>query len=184
MKMRSLTLAVAAAALSLCAGISPASAALEKGAQAPVFSTMGALAGKEFRFDLSEALKKGPVVLYFFPKAFTTGCTLEARAFAEAMGQFRAAGASVIGMSNDDLATLKRFSTEECRDAFPVARANPGLIRAFDVALNRPGMPAGLTDRTSYVIAKNGRIAMVHSDLDWREHVARTLAAARALKGK
>jgi len=184
MKTRSLSLALTAAVLSLCAVITPATAALKKGAQAPVFSTMGALAGKEFRFDLAEALKKGPVVLYFYPKAFTSGCTQEAHAFAAAINDFRAAGASVVGMSNDDIETLKRFSTEACRDAFPVARANPGVVRAYDVALNRPGMPTGLTDRTSYVIAQNGRIVMVHSDLDWREHVAKTLAAVRALKGK
>ena len=157
-------------------------AALKQGAQAPLFSTNGALAGKTFHFDLSEALKKGPVVLYFYPKAFTQGCTLEAHAFAEAMDDFRAAGAQVIGMSNDDIETLKRFSTEACRDEFPVAQAVPGLIHAYDVELVREGVPSGMTDRTSYVIAQDGRIVMVHSDLDWRQHVAKTLAAVRALQ--
>lgn len=158
-----------------------AHAALKLGDEAPMFTTTGALAGKEFRFNLHDALAKGPVVLYFYPKAFTQGCTLEAHAFAEAMGDFRAAGAQVVGMSNDDIETLKRFSTEACRDEFPVARATPGLISAYDVALVRAGVPTGQTDRTSYVIAQDGRIVMVHSDLDWRQHVSLTLAAVRAL---
>lgn len=159
-----------------------AHAALKVGAEAPLFSSQGALAGRSFRFNLDEALKRGPVVLYFYPKAFTQGCTLEAHAFAEAMDDFRAAGAQVVGMSNDDVETLKRFSTEACRDEFPVARATPGLIRAYDVAMVREGVPNGLTDRVSYVIAPDGRITMVHSDRDWRQHVAKTLAAVRALK--
>ncbi|AKM09934.1 peroxiredoxin [Croceicoccus naphthovorans] len=172
----------AAAALAVLALPGTAAASLKKGAEAPMFSTTGALAGKSFRFTLSDALRKGPVVLYFYPKAFTQGCTLEAHAFAEAMDDFRAAGAQVVGMSNDDLETLKRFSTEACRDEFAVARAAPGLIKAYDVALRRDGADTGLTDRTSYVIAQDGRIVMVHSDMDWREHVSRTLAAVRALK--
>ena len=143
--------------------------------------TQGALAGRTFTFDLQQALRRGPVVLYFFPKAFTQGCTLEAHAFAEAMPNFRAAGAQVVGLSADDLSTLRQFSTEECRDAFPVAVASPATIRAFDVALQRGGQATGVSDRTSYVIAQDGRIVMVHSDLDWREHVRRTLAAVQAL---
>ena len=164
-----------AAALALAAG--PAHAALERGAAAPQVATVGALGGKSFSFDLRRALRDGPVVLYFYPKAFTQGCTLEAHAFAEAMPEFRAAGAQVIGLSADDLPTLRRFSTEECRDAFPVAHATARTIAAYDVAFGE----TGLANRTSYVIARDGRIVMVHSDLDYREHVARTLAAVRAL---
>jgi len=160
----------------------PGTAALPQGARAPALSTQGALAGKTFAFDLQRELRKGPVVLYFFPKAFTQGCTLEANAFAEAMDDYRAAGAQVVGLSADDLPTLQRFSTEECRDAFPVAIASPATIRAWDVAFKREGQDTGLSDRTSYVIGRDGRIVMVHSDLDWREHVSRTLAAVRALK--
>ncbi len=162
----------------------PAMAALSVGASAPAFAAKGALAGKDFTFDLKAALKNGPVVLYFYPKAFTQGCTLEAHAFAEAMPQFRAAGARVVGLSADDLPTLRRFSTEACRDAFPVAVASPALVKNYDVALKRDGVGTGLTDRTSYVIGQNGRIVMVHSDLDWREHVKLTLAAVKALKVK
>ncbi len=162
----------------------PAMAALPVGAQAPAFVTKGALAGKDFTFDLRAALAKGPVVLYFYPKAFTQGCTLEAHAFAEAMPEFRAAGAQVVGLSADDLPTLRRFSTEACRDAFPVAVANAVTIRGYDVALTRNGTQTGMTDRTSYVIGRNGRVVMVHSDLDWREHVKLTLAAVKTLKAK
>lgn len=162
----------------------PAMAALPVGANAPAFATQGALAGKDFTFDLKAALKNGPVVLYFYPKAFTQGCTLEAHAFAEAMPEFRAAGARVVGLSADDLPTLRRFSTEACRDAFPVATASPVLAKSYDVVLKRDGVNTGMTDRTSYVIGRNGRVVMVHSDLDWREHVKLTLAAVKALKAK
>jgi peroxiredoxin len=158
---------------------SPAAAALPTGTKAPNFVTTGAMAGKPFSLNLKKELKKGPVVLYFFPKAFTQGCTLEARAFSEASDQFRKAGAQVIGMSSDDVPTLKRFSVDACRNAFPVATATPATIAAYDVALkSKPG----LSDRTSYVIDRSGRIAFVHSDLDWSEHVAKTLAAVKALK--
>jgi thioredoxin-dependent peroxiredoxin len=157
----------------------PATAALPTGAPAPDFVTTGAVGGKAFKLHLAEQLRKGPVVLYFFPKAFTKGCTLEAHAFSEAAKDFRKAGARVIGMSADDLPTLKRFSVEACRNAFPVATATPDVIKSYDVALKQK---PELTDRTSYVIDRKGRIVFVHSDLEWSEHVSRTLAAVRALK--
>lgn len=156
----------------------PAAAELAEGAKAPTFSTQAALAGKEFGFSLSSALAKGPVVLYFYPKAFTSGCTLEANAFAEAMPQFKALGASVIGMSNDDIATLKRFSREECRDAFPVGVANAKVIAAYNVAMGS----SGLANRTSYVIGRDGKIVTVYSSGDYRGHVAKTLEAVRKLR--
>lgn len=159
----------------------PAWAALPVGARAPDFTTTGAIAGKPFRLNLKEQLRNGPVVLYFFPKAFTQGCTLEARAFSEAMDEFKKAGARVIGMSADDLPTLQKFSVEECRNAFPVATAKPEIIAAYDVALEQK---PGLTDRTSYVIARDGRIVFVHSQMDWSQHVQKTLAAVQALKRK
>lgn len=163
----------------------PASAELANGAKAPAFEAKGALAGKPFAFSLAKALKKGPVVLYFYPKAFTQGCTLEAHAFAEASGDFAAVGATVVGMSNDDIATLQKFSTEACRDKFAVAAASPAVIKAYDVDLKKPdGVSTGLTKRTSYVIARNGKVVMVHSDMDYRDHVKMTLAAVRKLKGK
>jgi peroxiredoxin len=172
---------ILAAGLALALPVS-ASAELVQGAKAPNFVVQGARGGKLFRVNLAEALKRGPVVLYFFPKAFTKGCTLEAHAFADASDEFRAAGATVIGMSNDDLPTLKRFSTEECRDKFAVAAATPAVVRAYDVDLiGKDGKSTGLTKRTSYVIGRNGRIAMVHSDLNYADHVKLTLAAVHKL---
>ena len=173
--MRKLLIGLAAAGLVA----SPALAALKIGARAPDFVTTGALAGKPFKIHLKDQLKKGPVVLYFFPKAFTKGCTAEAHAFSDATADFRKAGASVIGMSADDLPTLKKFSVEECRNAFPVATATPATQKAYDVAW---AAHPGITTRTSYVINRKGRVVMVHDDLDYSQHVARTLAAVRALK--
>ena len=166
-------------ALAISLFTSPLAAALPVGAKAPDFTTTGAIAGKPFKLELKDQLKNGPVVLYFFPKAFTKGCTLEAHAFSEATAEFKKAGARVIGMSADDLPTLKKFSVEECRNAFPVATATPATIKAYDVELKQK---PGLTDRTSYVIDRKGQIAFVHSDLDYSEHVAKTLAAVKALK--
>ncbi len=169
-------------ALALAAAIaSPAAAALPVGARAPNIVTTGAIAGKPFQLHLARELRKGPVVLYFYPKAFTKGCTLEANAFSEASAEFRKAGAQVIGLSADDLPTLKRFSVEACRSAFPVATASPATIRAYDVAMPIVGKVKNMSNRTSYVIGRNGRIAFVHSDLDWSQHVAKTLAAVKAL---
>ena len=172
--MRKLLTGLAAISLSF-----PAHAALQVGAKAPDFTTTGAVGGKPFRIELKDQLKNGPVVLYFFPKAFTSGCTAEAHAFSEAVGDFKKAGARVIGMSADNLDTLKKFSIEECRSAFPVATATPETIKAYDVALKQK---PSLADRTSYVIDRKGRIAFVHSDLDYSQHVAKTLAAVKALK--
>jgi peroxiredoxin Q/BCP len=163
----------------LGAAVTPAPAALPVGAKAPDFVTTGAVGGKPFKLRLASELKKGPVVLYFFPKAFTKGCTLEAHAFSENVAEFKKAGAEVIGMSADDLTTLQKFSVEECRSAFPVATATPATIKAYDVVLKQK---PELTDRTSYVIDRKGRIVFVHSDLDWSEHVSKTLAAVKALK--
>lgn len=156
-------------------------AALVERARAPNFSTQVALAGQVQGFALRAALRRGPVVLYFYPKAFTKGCTLETRAFAEAHDRFVAAGATVIGLSADDLPTLQRFSVEECRGKFPVGVATPGIIRAYDVSLGAGAGSAVMTSRTSYVIGQNGRIAMVHADSDYRDHVRLTLQAVEAM---
>jgi peroxiredoxin len=165
---------VAAATLS-----SPSFAALKVGAKAPDFTTTGAIGGKEFKLHLAQQLKKGPVVLYFFPKAFTSGCTAEAHAFSESIATFKKAGAQVVGMSADDLKTLHDFSAKECRSAFPVATATPAIQKAYDVAW---AAHPGITTRTSYVIGRNGKIVMVHDDLDFSQHVAKTLAAVKSLQ--
>ncbi|RVT43481.1 peroxiredoxin [Sphingobium algorifonticola] len=156
-----------------------ASAALPVGAKAPDFTTRGALAGKIRTINLAQELKKGPVVLYFFPAAFTPGCTAEAREFAEATDAFKKAGATVIGLSADPVDKLAKFSVEECRNKFTVASAGPGVISGYDVALPQR---AGMSNRTSYVIAKTGRVAYVHSDMSYTAHVKNTLAAVQAMK--
>ena len=161
-----------------------ANAELAAGAKAPNFTARGALGGKLFLVNLAQALRKGPVVLYFYPKAFTQGCTLEAHAFAEASADFHAAGATVIGLSNDDFPTLQRFSTEACRDKFAVASASAAVVKAYDVDLVRDGKSTGYTKRTSYVIGQDGTIKLVHSDMDYKDHVRTTLAAVQALKAK
>ena len=174
---------ILAAAAAFLLALMPVAAvpALREGTTAPDFTTVGALAGQRFNLRLSEQLRRGPVVLYFFPRAFTEGCTLEAHAFSEAAEEFRRLGARVIGMSADDYETLRRFSIEECRNAFPVATASAETIAAYDVRL-RPDAP--LTNRTSYVIGPDGRIIHVYSNMDWREHVPNALAAVRAWRSR
>lgn len=161
----------------------PAMAALQAGAKAPEIVTQVALAGNAAPFDLKAALHNGPVVLYFYPKAFTQGCTLEAHAFSEATAEFRKAGATVIGMSADNIDTLKKFSVEHCRGQFAVGVASPQTIAAYDVDFQHEGQSTGLSNRTSYVIGRDGRIVLAYSDLDYKGHVAKTLAAVQGLKG-
>lgn len=156
----------------------PTLAALPVGAPAPDFATAGAMAGKTFSFSLASALKKGPVVLYFFPAAFTPGCTIETKAFADASDDFKRAGATLVGVAADPIDKLAKFSTEACRSKFPVAVATPQMIADYDVKL--PLM--GRSNRTSFVITKNARIAWVHSEMRPDGHVTGALTAVRALK--
>jgi peroxiredoxin Q/BCP len=160
----------------------PAFAAMKPGDTAPDFTATATLGGQEFSFSLASALKKGPVVLYFFPKAFTTGCTAEAHEFAEAAASFKEAGATLIGMSADNIDTLHKFSTQECSSKFPVA-ADPDLavIKAYDSALIRVGS-VGIADRISYVISSEGKVVYAYSDRNPDKHVTNTLAAVKALK--
>lgn len=155
-------------------------AALPVGAPAPDFSTQGAMAGKTFQFSMKSALKKGPVVLYFFPAAFTSGCTIETKAFADASEEFKKAGAQIVGVAADPIETLQRFSTEACRSKFPVAVASPQMIADYDVKL--PLM--GRSNRTSFVIGQNGKVAYVLSEMKPDGHITGTLAAVRKLGGK
>jgi len=158
---------------------SPALAELPVGSKAPDFTTMGAVAGKPFKLHLADQLKHGPLVLYFFPKAFTSGCTAEAHAFSDASAQFKKLGAAVVGMSADDLPTLEQFSVKECRNKFPVATADNGVRHAYDVVLKQKPEYA---NRTSYVIDQHGKIVMAYTNLDPSEHVDRALGAVKALK--
>lgn len=172
--------AVVAIALVAFALASPARAALKVGAAAPTFSAEASLGGKNFRFDLADALAKGPVVLYFYPAAFTSGCTIEAHDFADATDAYHKLGATVIGVSGDDIAKLDRFSTSECRSKFAVASDGDHKIsRSYDAVLGFG--PMTYSDRTSYVIAPDGTIAYAYRSLDPSKHVANTLAALRAL---
>ena len=160
----------------------PACAGLKVGAVAPTFQLQASLGGKVFDFDLAEALKKGPVVLYFYPAAFTTGCTIEAHDFADAIGRYRSLGATVIGVSHDTIATLNKFSVSECRSKFAVA-ADPQLRVAREYSAVLKLAPA-YANRTSYVIARNGKIVYEYTSLNPDRHVANTLAALRELRGK
>jgi len=157
-----------------------AQAALPVGADAPDFTADASLGGQPFSFHLADALKKGPVVLYFYPKAFTSGCTVEAHLFAEATDEFKAHGASVIGMSFDKIDTVQKFSTEECRSKFPVA-ADPDskVIKAFDAKLVL--VPGGMADRISYLIGQDGKIKAVYSSMKPEGHVQAMLAAVEQL---
>ncbi|MEI9886038.1 MAG: peroxiredoxin [Rhizomicrobium sp.] len=156
----------------------PAAAALKIGDAAPDFTAPASLAGQPFTFALAAALKKGPVVVYFYPKAFTQGCSLEAHAFAEAMPQFAAAGASVIGVSHDDIATLHKFSVSECGGKFPVASDGDGKIMAAYDSVWKPD----LANRTSYLIAPDGKVIAEYTNLDYAQHVATMLAALASWK--
>jgi len=163
--------------LLLGTGVGSAWATLQPGAIAPDFTTEATLAGKPFQFALADALKKGPVVLYFYPAAFTSGCTVEAHDFAEATAEFQALGATVIGVSHDDIDTLNRFSVSECRNKFAVA-ADPDqhIMKEYDAVLK---MKPSLADRISYVIAPDGKIIYSYSALNPEQHVANTLAAVK-----
>jgi len=164
----------------LMAVATPAFAALKVGAPAPDFTIPASLGGKEFTFRMAEALKKGPVVVYFYPAAFTKGCSIEARDFAQAMPQYQTQGASVIGISSDNIATLNKFSVSECQGKFPVgADSDRKVMKSYDASL---GFLTNMASRTSYVVSQDGRIAFVHSDMDPEGHVSKTLKAVSDLK--
>ena len=170
--LRRLNLLLAATALLGLA--TTANAALKPGDTAPLFTTDAAVGGKQMPLVLADALKKGPVVLYFFPKAFTSGCTLEAHLFAQATDKFAALGATVVGVSHDDIATQLKFSKEECRDKFAVA-ADPqsDIIKSYDAKM--AVLP--YSDRISYVISPDDKILYTYSSLDPADHVNRTMKA-------
>ena len=178
--MSRLLAGIAAAALAMAA-TSPALAALKVGDKAPDFTAKAALAGKDFDFKLSSALKKGPVVLYFFPAAYTAGCTAEAHEFAEATPEFEKLGATVIGVTAGNVDRIKDFSKEHCRDKFAVAAADKALVTSYDVAL---ALKPDWSNRTSYVIAPNGKILMAYTDGNFAGHVTNTMDAVKAYKAK
>jgi peroxiredoxin Q/BCP len=177
--IRRSVLLAGACLFALCA---PAWAALPVGAKAPSFTLQASQGGKVFTFDLASALKKGPVVLYFYPAAFTKGCTIEAHEFADAIGQYKALGATVIGVSHDPIAKLQKFSVSECRSKFPVAAdTNQSVMKAYDAVLTQAPQYA---NRTSYVIAPDGTIVYTYTNLDPSQHVKNTLAALQSWEAK
>jgi len=174
--IRPVTLA-AVAAVALTA---PVSAALSTGSKAPDFTLQATQGGNVFTFSLAAALKKGPVVLYFYPAAFTPGCTVEAHEFADAIDQYKALGATVIGVSHDPIDKLQQFSVSECRSKFAVAAdTDQTVMKEYDAVL--PEHPQ-YANRTSYVIAPNGTIIYTYTSLDPSLHVQNTLTALRTWK--
>ena len=159
--------------VSLCAN-----AALDIGDRAPDFTTQAAMAGSIYSFSLAESLQKGPVVLYFFPAAYSEGCSVEAHYFAEAIAQFKALGASVVGVSGDDIETLSKFSLQACQSRFPVASDQAQTVmKSFDAVMQtRPEY----ANRISYVIAPNGSIIYHYMSLNPTKHVEKTLDALRS----
>ena len=173
---------IAAAAFAVSTLATPALAELKAGSKAPDFTAPAFLAGQPFTYKLADALKKGPVVVYFFPAAHTSGCNLEAHLFSDAIDQFKAAKATVIGVTAGKVDELAAFSaeTEHCGGKFPVA-ADPGakIAKQYDSTL---AAKPDWSSRTSYVIAQNGQIAHVYSNLNPNDHVTQTLNAVKALK--
>jgi thioredoxin-dependent peroxiredoxin len=157
----------------------PAWAALDIGDPAPRFTADAALGGKTFRYSLADALAKGPVVVYFFPAADSNDCSIEAHAFAEAIDKFAALGATVIGVSADDIGTLSKFSVKSCQNRFPVASdESKTVIQGFDALMQTK---PDFANRLSYVIAPDGKVAYYYQNLNPDKHVERMLNAVRAL---
>ncbi len=179
----------------------PALAALKTGASAPDFSTPASVAGKEFKFSLAEALKKGPVVVYFYPSAYTGGCNIEAHTFAVNQEKFEAAGATILGVSHDSIARLNDFSSdpEYCAGKFAVASDPDGAIaKSYDLKVMeaKPGfkdtrgneIDHAFTERTTFVIAPDSKIVAVLSSADDKiapaDHVTKSLEAVKDLAAK
>ena len=189
-------------AITILAGLTavPVFAALKTGDTAPDFSAPASLAGKAFKYSLDDALKKGPVVVYFYPSAYTGGCNIEAHTFAENKEKFDAAGASIIGVSRDSITRLNAFSAdpEYCAGKIAVASDADGAIATsygLTKSAIRPGMKDtrgveidhDFTERTTFIVTPDGKISAVFSTADDKvspaDHVAKSLAAVQGLKG-
>lgn len=166
-------------ALAVTASLSTSAIAeLEPGETAPDFTVSGFQAGEPAEFTLSEALASGPVVLFFFPAAFTSGCEAQAASFAESIGEFEALGAQVIGITAGNTDQLAEFSTQHCASAFPVFAIADGMMGEYEVRLM---MRPGWTQRTTYVIGTDQTIALTYTEMSPYEHVDRSLEAVQAL---
>ena len=179
----------------------PVLAAIKVGEMAPDFSARGSLGGKEFDFSLQQALKKGPVVVYFFPSAYTKGCDLEAHTFSQEMDKFEAAGATVIGVSADSIARLNRFAADPdfCAGKFPVASdTDKKIATSYNLSANavKPGqmdvkgdaIDHDFIERVTFVIGKDHKIVAAFSSKDDGispdQHVAKALEIVQKLGGK
>jgi peroxiredoxin len=180
--MNTLLKVAAPCLVGIVAFAAPSFAALKVDTKAPDFSAQAYLAGKPFTFKLADALKKGPVVVYFFPAAHTAGCHVEAHLFSEAIDQFKAEHTTVIGVTAGNIDELADFSkeTEHCGGKFPVA-ADPGakIAKEYDALL---AQKPEWSNRTSYVIAQSGTIVHVYSDMNPNKHVKETLDEVKALE--
>jgi thioredoxin-dependent peroxiredoxin len=179
----------------------PVSAALKPGEAAPDFSAPASLAGKEFGFSLQDALKKGPVVVYFYPSAYTQGCDIEAHTFAEEKEKFDSAGATIIGISADSVARLNQFSADPayCAGKFPVA-SDPDHKISTSYNLTAAAARAGMKDvrgveidhdfveRTTFVIGKDHKIVATLSSAQDKitpaQHVEKALEIVQKLASK
>jgi thioredoxin-dependent peroxiredoxin len=160
--------------------VAPARAALDIGDRAPDFTASAAMGGKVYQYSLADALKKGPVVLYFFPAAYSEGCSVEAHYFAEAVAEFQALGATVVGVSGDDIDTLSKFSVQACQSKFAVASdEKQSVMKSYDAVLKtRPEF----ANRISYVIAPDGSVVYHYMSLNPTKHVEKMLGALRSMK--
>jgi len=175
MIVRAITAVLVALTLS-----APALAELEVGETATNFVVAGYQGGEPVSFTLSDALNDGPVVVFFFPAAFTSGCEAQAASFAQSIDEFEALGAQVIGATAGNTDRLAEFSTQHCASAFPVFALSGGMMSDYDV---RIAPLVGRTSRTTYVIDQNSIIQMSWKDLGPYEHVDRSLAALREMAG-
>jgi peroxiredoxin Q/BCP len=158
--------------------------AIEAGERAPDFTLLAAKAGQDFSFNLNNALKQGPVVLYFFPAAFTPGCTVEANLFAEATDEFASYGAQVVGVTAGNIDRVQEFSRSECRDKFAVAADVGAKVAAqYDATYQVAGKDM-MSSRTSFVIAPDGKILLSHTDKKPQSHISETMAAVKAWKAQ
>jgi len=175
----------------------PAFAALKEGDKAPEFTAPASRAGKEFTFALKDALKKGPVVVYFYPAAFTGGCNIQAHTFSESSDKFASAGASIIGVSLDKIATLNQFSADPqyCAGKIPVASDPDGKIaKSYDLQIRdaKPGakntrgdeIEHGFAERTTFVVTPDGKVAATVGNVSPADNVAKALDAVQHLKAK
>ncbi len=172
----------------------PAAAALKAGDAAPQFSTQASFAGKATDYSLKDALKKGPVVVYFYPSAYTSGCNLQAHAFALRQEKFAVAGASIIGVSLDSIARLNDFSKdpEYCNGKFPVASDADGRIaKSYDLVVKeaRAGMKDsrgaeidhGFAERTTFIVSPDGKVVAAVGGMSAEANVEKALEAVQGL---